>query len=145
MAKVDGKVKKVVKSVEVEEAIELFNEQVKILNSHICVKRIQNTHYNRLKENLKTNEFILHVDYSEDYKDKKQDEIQSVYLGHNSFSIFTACCYTRGIDDTLLNENFTSEATDHSRIAAFSCISLIIDSLQKKFPSQFNNHPVFYV
>ena len=145
MAKVDGKVKKVVKSVEVEEAIELFNEQVKILNSHICVKRIQNTHYNRLKENLKTNEFILHVDYRENYKDKKQDEIQSVYLGHNSFSIFTACCYTRGIDDTLLNENFTSEATDHSRIAAFSCISLIIDSLQKKFPSQFNNHPVFYV
>ena len=145
LAKVDGKVKKVVKSVEVEEVIELFNEQVKILNSHICVKRIQNTHYNWLKENLKTNEFILHVDYSENYKDKKQDEIQSVYLGHNSFSIFTACCYTRGIDDTLLNENFTSEATDHSRIAAFSCISLIIDSLQKKFPSQFNNHPVFYV
>ena len=123
----------------------MFNEQVKILNSHICVKRIQNTHYNWLKENLKTNEFILHVDYSENYKDKKQDEIQSVYLGHNSFSIFTACCYTRGIDDTLLNENFTSEATDHSRIAAFSCISLIIDSLQKKFPSQFTNHPVFYV
>ena len=115
------------------------------MNSHICVKRTQNTHYNRLKENLKTNEFIIHVDYSENYKDKEQDEIQSVCLGHNSFSIFTACCYTRGIDDTLLNENFTSEATDHSRIAAFSCINLIIDSLQKKFPSQFNNHPVFYV
>ena len=58
-----------------------------------------------------------------------------------------ACCYTRGIDDILLNENFsvTSEATDHSRIAAFSCINLIIDSLQKKFPSQFNNYPVFYI
>ena len=75
-AKVEGKVKKVVKSVEVEEAIELFNEQVKILNSHICVKRTQNTHYNRLKENLKTNEFILHVNYSKKYKDRKQGEIQ---------------------------------------------------------------------
>ena len=32
-AKVDGKVKKVVKSVDVEEAIELFNEQVNILKS----------------------------------------------------------------------------------------------------------------
>ena len=30
-AKVEGKVKKVVESVEVKEAIELFNEQVKIL------------------------------------------------------------------------------------------------------------------
>ena len=46
-AKVDGKVKKVVRSVDVEEAIELFNEQIKILKAHIFVK-IQNTHYNRL-------------------------------------------------------------------------------------------------
>ena len=64
-AKVDGKVKKVVKSVDVEEAIELFNKQVKILKAHIFVKRTKNTHYNRLTENLKANEFIIHIDYSE--------------------------------------------------------------------------------
>ena len=52
-AKLYGKVKKVVKSVKVEEAIELFNEQVKNLKAHIFVKRTQNTHYNLLKENLK--------------------------------------------------------------------------------------------
>ena len=85
-AKVDGKVKKIIKSVDAEEVIELFNEQVKILKVYIFVKRTQNTHYNRLKENLKTNEFIIHVDYSENYKDKEQDEIQSAYFGHNSFS-----------------------------------------------------------
>ena len=106
-AKVDRRVKKVVRSVDVEEAIELFNEQVKFLKAHIFVKRIRNSCYNRLKENLKTIEFIIHVDYSKTYKDQKQDEIQSAYFGHNSFSIFTACCYTRGIDGTLLNENFT--------------------------------------
>ena len=57
------------------------------------------------------------------------------------------CCYTRGIDDTLLNKNFTvtSEALKHSQIAGFSCINLIIDSLQKKFPSQFKHYPVFYI
>ena len=111
------------------------------------VKRTQNSHYSRLKGNLKTNEFTIHVHYSENYKYKEQDEIQSAYFGHNSFSIFTACCYTRGIDGILLNENFTptSEATDHSRIATFSCINLIIDSLQKKFPSQSNNYLVFYI
>ena len=80
-AKVDGKVKTVVKSIDVEETIESFNRQVKILKAHIFVGRTQNTH-NRLKEN-------------------------------HSFSVFTACCYTRGIDGTLLNKNFTvtSEAT----------------------------------
>ena len=145
-AKVNGKVKNVVKSVDVEEAIELLNEQEEILKAHIFVKRTENTHYTWLKKNLKTNEFIIHVDYSENYEDKEQDEIQSAYFGHNSFSIFTVCCYTRRIDGTLLNENFTvtSEATDDSRIAAFSCINLIIDLLQKKFPSEFNNYLMFY-
>ena len=70
-AKVDGQVKKFVKSVGVGKVIELFNEQVKILKAHIIVKRTQNTNYNRQKENLKTNEFIIHVDYSEKHKDKK--------------------------------------------------------------------------
>ena len=64
------------KSFDVEEATELLNEQLKILKVHIFVKRAQNAHYNRLKGNLKTNEFIIHVDYSENYKDKEQDEIQ---------------------------------------------------------------------
>ena len=45
------KVKKIVKSVNVEEAIELFNEQVKILKAHIFVKGTQNSHHNWLKEN----------------------------------------------------------------------------------------------
>ena len=38
-AKVDRRVKKVDKSVDVEEAIELFNVQVKILKVHIFVKK----------------------------------------------------------------------------------------------------------
>ena len=105
------KVKKVVNSADVED--ELFSEQVKILKAHVFVKRTQNTHCNRLKENHKTNEFIIHVDCSANYKNKEQDRIQSTYFEHNLFSIFMACCYTRKIDGTLFNENFTvtSEAT----------------------------------
>ena len=60
--------------------------------------------------------FIIHVDYRENYKDKVQDKIRSAYFGHNLFSVFTACYYTRGINGTLLTENFTvtSETSDHS-------------------------------
>ena len=51
-----------IKSVDVEEAIELFNELVKVLKEHIFIKRTQNKHDNRLKENLKKNElFIIHI------------------------------------------------------------------------------------
>ena len=52
-AKVDGKVKKDVRLIDVEEAILLFNEQVKILKAHIFVKKTQNIHYNQLKKILK--------------------------------------------------------------------------------------------
>ena len=127
--------------------LELFNELVKILKAYITCKK--NTKYSlqSAKKNLKPNELIIQVDCSKNYKEEEQGEIQSAYFWHNSFSVFTACCYTRGIDDALLNKIFTvtSEATNHSRIAASSCINLIVNSLQKKFPSQFNNYPVFYI
>ena len=89
--KVRRTVKKIIKSDDAEEVNELFNEQVKILKWHIFVKRTENTHYNRLKENLRTNEFIIHVHYSQNYKDRRQGKIQSGYFLDNSFSIFTAC------------------------------------------------------
>ena len=89
-----------------ELSIELFNELVKILKAHLFVKRTQNTHYNRLKENVEINEFIIHVDYSESYEDKEQDEIQSASFGHNSFSIFVAT-HVGLIHDTLFSENVT--------------------------------------
>ena len=41
---------------------------------------------------LKQGDAILHVDYSESYKNK-QDEIQSAYFGQSIFSLFTACVY----------------------------------------------------
>ena len=36
---------------------------------------------------------MIHLDYSENYDSKLQSEIQSVYFGHSSFSIFTGCSY----------------------------------------------------
>ena len=70
-AKVDGKIRKVVGSVDVEDAVELFNGLVKILKTDVFVKRTQNTHNNRLKKSLKANGFMIHVEYSENYKDKE--------------------------------------------------------------------------
>ena len=47
----------------------------------------QNTHYNRVKENRKTKEFIIHVDYNKNYKDKEQDEIQNAYFVFNIYGV----------------------------------------------------------
>ena len=58
-------------------------------------------------------EILLHVDYSENYVNK-EDEMQSAYFGHDSFSIFTTCCYLRDADGKLFKENvqlFLKQAT----------------------------------
>ena len=82
-----------------------------------------------MKENLKPGEISLHVDCSENHVNKQQDEIQSTYFSHDSFSIFTTCCYLREPDGKLVNENVTviSEASDHLPIATFSCVNKVFN------------------
>ena len=85
------KVTKAPMSLEVEEMIERWNESVKELKKHIHRKRVQVAEYNRQKNDLVEGEILIQCDYSENYKNKDQDEIQSAYFGHQTFSIFTAC------------------------------------------------------
>ena len=112
----------------------MCKEEIKVLKQHIFIKRHQHPAYNQLKENLKAGELWLHVDYSENCVNKQQNEIQSAYFGHDCFSIFTACCYLRNAGGKLINENVTaiSEASDHSRIAAFSCINKVFQFVCEK-------------
>ena len=60
-----GKITKDLKVVSMEDAIKLFNEQLVILKRHIHVKRIQNVEFNRIKDNLHSNELLIQVDYAE--------------------------------------------------------------------------------
>ena len=112
----DNHLKKVLVGVTKSEALVLLNKQIKILKKHIHVKRCHVKHYNELKQNLKPNEVILHVDFSENYKNQQQNEVQSAYFGHSSFSLFTACCYLKSTE--LIKESLVvvTESPDHSRI-----------------------------
>ena len=53
----------------------------------------------------------------------------NAYFGHTCFSIFNACCYYQnGLSDGLENVpvTITSESSDHSRIAAFLYVNMLI-------------------
>ena len=101
--KVDGKVRKKCLTASHRELFNMFNTQMPVLKKHIFVKREENTFHNNVKDNL-----------------EDQQEIQSAYFGHNTLSIFTACYCFRGGDGEVVSKNITvtSNATDHSRIAA---------------------------
>ena len=127
------RVQKAPVSIDVKEIMSRFNDDIKTLKRHIHLKRIQNAAFNSLRANLKSNEVLIQVDYSKNYGNKDQRQIQSAYFGQQSFSIFTSCCYLN-IDGVLVNENVTvtSEASDHSRIAALSCWLKVLAFLQEK-------------
>ena len=77
------KKKKIIKSVDEATFLNSSHETVTGLKDHIHRMRIQVAVYNQSKANLKQGEAILHVDYSESYKNKQQSEIQSAYKARN--------------------------------------------------------------
>ena len=66
------------------EKSEFYNEwekKVLELKQHIHRKRIQASVYNACKIDLASGEALIHIDYSDSYKNKQQDKIQSAYFG----------------------------------------------------------------
>ena len=142
--RVDNKVQKIKMSLSPVEARTYFDEEVRVLKRPVFVKRQQHAFYNSLKEKIGGREMLMHVDYSKNYVNVQQGEIQSIYFGHSTFSIFTACCYIRSEDGKLANENVTvvSKASDHSRIAAFTCVNKVLTFMREKYdlPSGITLH-----
>lgn len=121
-----------------------------------------------VKMNLKENEAILSVDFSKNYENKQRNEIQSAYFGHEAFTIFTAACYFKDVQDThdlridedtnlyILPIVVISNQTNYERNIVFACNKKVIDTIKRYLPqlnrvyfwsdgcaSQFRSHFVF--
>ena len=131
----EGKVTKISQNLSVTDAIESLKQQIAVLKRHLFTKRIQASTYNEVKDNLKQNDLLIHVDYSENYNNKQQWEIQSAYFEHASFSIFTACCYFKDESNAINKEaiTVTSETSDHSRTVSVSCLQKVTHFVIEKY------------
>ena len=88
-----------------------FNSQIAELKKHIYVNRKQLEYFNSTKDDLKVREILMSIDYSENYVNKEQQEIQSTYFGHECFSIFTGYCYFRLANEDLKKNKIQFEIT----------------------------------
>ena len=130
----DSHTKKTLVGVSNNETLVLLNQQIKISKKHIYVKRCQVKHYNELKQNLKSNEIILHVYFSGNYTNHQHQKVQSAYFDHSSFAVFTGCCCLISTDGSLIKESIVvvTESSDHSRITLSDyCISKAVHTLCK--------------
>lgn len=124
-----GKIKATLKC---DTAIKTWTPSVVNLKQHIHRMRIQLFCLNCIKEDLKST-VLLHVDFSESYKNANQDEIQSTYFRQSWFLIFTACAYTcTNMENRTISITVTTESNEHSRVTALSCIHKIISYIEEK-------------
>ena len=141
----DGYLTKVQMEVSTNEALEMWQGIITVLKKHIYTKRHQNATYNRIKDNL-TSDVLINVDYSENYHNKQQKEIQSTYFGNTSFSIFTACAYYRqdeSEDVQKMTITITTEENDKSRSAAISCVDTVINHVEGKLPNKLETVHIY--
>ena len=83
--------------------------------------------YKKHLEELKDNEMLIHVDYSENYKNKQQNEIKSAFYGQGLFTIFTARIYVKN-EEQIVSECFAliTLENDHSCNVSFSLNDYLI-------------------
>ena len=85
------------------------------------------------KNVLKEGKALIHVNFSESYKNKQQDEIQSTFFSRSPFTLFTGAVYHLDSDRNLVKRlvAVVSESTNHSRIAALTCIDFMINEVER--------------
>ena len=105
------------------------------------IKRVQNDAYNKHKAELSDGDLLDHVDTTESYRNDQQNEIPSAYFGNQSFSLFTSCCYIKGLTSEIRNKNVVvmTKNSDHNRITSMSCLKKVIDTVETECGKSFTN------
>ena len=86
--RVEKKTAKVNQTMSFSQVIPKQVETISNLKRHIYRKHEQVASYNKQQDELKTEEALILVDYSENYNNTQQDEIQSTYFIQQNFSIW---------------------------------------------------------
>ena len=79
--RVEKNIVKVNQTMPIGQVIPKWVDTITNLKIHIHRKREQVSNYKKQKDELKTGEALIHVDYRESYSKTQQDENQSAYFG----------------------------------------------------------------
>ena len=86
-----GYLSKMQMTLDMSDALDRWHEVVTNLKRYIFNKRQQHSTYVNIRENLTERELLINLDFSENYSNRNQNEIQSACFGNNSFSLLTTC------------------------------------------------------
>ena len=117
-----------------EEVIELLYEQIDYVKVHYYRMQIQDATYREHIKGLKDGELVIHVDYSENYKNKQQSEIKAGYYGQGQFSLFTVFIYIKQ-NDNIVCKNYAhvTPENDHGCNVSFGLNNFILPTMQDDY------------
>ena len=78
-----------------KEASDLLEKQITYLRAHYYRKHVQSKEYTKQVYELSQGEMVVHVDYSDNYKNKQKIEIKAAYYGQGIFSLYTVVLYIK--------------------------------------------------
>ena len=67
-------------------------------------------------------------------KTRNKNEIESAYFGNSTFSIFTACYYTKSLDNGGLKKNsivVVNDSKERNRTAALTCLKKVVEKAEE--------------
>ena len=115
------------------EASDLLEEQILYLRADYYRKRVQSKEYTRQVHELSEGEMVVHVDYSENYKNKQKNEIKTAYYGQGTFSLYTVVLYIKYIG-VVKSRSFAlvTEENDHSFNISYGLNKLILTLIRNE-------------
>ena len=104
-----------------------LTEMFSTLKTHFFQKRVQSQAYRKHIDELADDEMLVHVDYSENYKNKQPNEIKASFHGQGQFTLYTACLYVKSGEEVVC-KSFVLVTTenDHSCNVTFALNNLLI-------------------
>uniref|UniRef100_A0A8D8TC48 Uncharacterized protein n=1 Tax=Cacopsylla melanoneura TaxID=428564 RepID=A0A8D8TC48_9HEMI len=120
-----------------EEFIKLLEIEIPVFVKHNNTKNHQYSAIRNLKNNLKSTECLIHMDFSENYMAKYSEEVQSFHFGgsRKQVSLHTVVAYVKDIGESVKNINFCtlSENTRHDVPAIWAHLHPVLTCLFNKY------------
>ena len=135
------KMKLVNEEVERELFISNFRKELAEFREHFYRIKTQYQGQRELKENLKKGHIAIHMDFSEDYRCRSQEEVQSAYWNSIAVSLHPVVVYYR-IGDTLKVKSyvFISNETRHDAKFVYALLKILNPELKALIPDLSHCH-----
>lgn len=116
--------------------IDIFQNQLRVFTRHQFNIKTQYNHYRELKKSMKSDECLIHIDFSENYACKLSEEIQAAHFASSQqqATLHTGILHVGGVDKHMCFTTI-SASKEKSPPAIWTHLSPVLDYVKTHHPS----------